>query len=367
MGNGVLSPPVELLDEFVELLSDMETETPSSEFYHRICEAVCRLTSMERAGVFLYDESVRRVVAAGCHGVDPAMLRHVHGTLEEAPMAQRALSFDEVQEISDHHEREVPARYAGFLGITTLTCTPLSAAERWFGVIFADRGGGRFTLTEEERHVMWTLGKLAALAASARIATRQQERARRLAERIDLAREVHERVMHRLFGVSLVLSSDEELALGDRARCREEMREALADLRTALERPLAPRLHSTATTLREELGRLESGYADVPVDIDWSGDRAVPEQLEPLAQAVLAEGLRNAIRHARPTRVSVAVESAVETFSLEVLNDGVEAGPSSGTGMGLRLAAFEALQHGGVMEFGPTGDGGWRTRLVVPL
>jgi hypothetical protein len=33
--------------------------------------------------------------------------------------------------------------------------------------------------------------------------------------------------------------------------------------------------------------------------------------------------------------------------------------------MGLRLAAFEALQQGGVVEFGPTGDDGWRVRLVV--
>jgi hypothetical protein len=35
--------------------------------------------------------------------------------------------------------------------------------------------------------------------------------------------------------------------------------------------------------------------------------------------------------------------------------------------MGLRLAAFEALQQRGVLEFGPTGDDGWRVRLVVPL
>ena len=120
------------------------------------------------------------------------------------------------------------------------------AANRWFGVIFADRGGGRFKLTDDERHAMWTLGKLAALAASARIATRQQERARRLYERIELAREVHERVMHRLFGVSLVLSSDVALAPADRERCRTEMRDALADLRTALERTLSPRPFSTS-------------------------------------------------------------------------------------------------------------------------
>jgi hypothetical protein len=55
---------------------------------------------------------------------------------------------------------------------------------------------------------------------------------------------------------------------------------------------------------------------------------------------------------------------------LEVRNDGVRATAGrapAGGGMGLRLAAFEALQLGGVVEFGPLGDGEWRMRLVVPV
>jgi hypothetical protein len=55
-------------------------------------------------------------------------------------------------------------------------------------------------------------------------------------------------------------------------------------------------------------------------------------------------------------------------FVLEVVNDGVivEDGPRT-AGMGLRLAAFEALEAGGVVEFGPDGTGRWRVRLTVPL
>src|SRR5919204_2294032 len=365
MGNGVLSPQVETLDVFVELLSEIETESSPGEFYNRICEVLCRLTTMRRAGLFLYDESVGRVVAVGSHGIEQSLLLDVHGTLEETPVAQKALALDEVQE-TDDVERELPARYKGALEVTTLTCTPLAAANRWFGVIFADRGGGRFKLTEEERHTMWTLGKLAALAPSARIATRQQDRARRLAERIDLAREVHERVMHRLFAVSLVLSSELELDPADRERCRNEIREALGDLRNAIERALGPRPHALATNLRAELGRLEQGYADVPVTVHWEGDAEVPERVQALAHTVLRESLRNASRHAAPTELEVRVTSADDTFSLEVLNDGVKR-PSAGTGMGLRLSSLEALQAGGVVEYGPAGEGRWRTRLVVPL
>jgi hypothetical protein len=35
--------------------------------------------------------------------------------------------------------------------------------------------------------------------------------------------------------------------------------------------------------------------------------------------------------------------------------------------MGLRLVAFEALQSGGLVEYGPGGEAGaWRVKLMVP-
>ena len=98
----------------------------------------------------------------------------------------------------------------------------------------------------------------------------------------------------------------------------------------------------------------------------------VPEELEPLAQSVLAEALRNADKHARPTGVRVHVGRSEDTFVLEVRNDGAAAGSrvrpgSRGAGMGLRLAAVEALQLGGFVEFGLEDAAEWRVRLVVPV
>ena len=155
--------------------------------------------------------------------------------------------------VSEGIEDQVPPEYARLLGITTLVCTPLSAAGRAYGVICADRGGGRFELSDGERHLLWTLGKTAALVATARNATRQQERNQRLGERLELAREIHERVMQRLFGVSLALSAERSFDDAERERCRVEMQEALSDLRRALERPLAALPQETGTTLAAEL------------------------------------------------------------------------------------------------------------------
>ena len=53
---------------------------------------------------------------------------------------------------------------------------------------------------------------------------------------------------------------------------------------------------------------------------------------------------------------------------MEVCNDGVRGRPrAAGVGMGLRLAALEALQAGGIVEFGEREPGIWRVRLAVPL
>jgi hypothetical protein len=50
---------------------------------------------------------------------------------------------------------------------------------------------------------------------------------------------------------------------------------------------------------------------------------------------------------------------------LEVENDGVE-GPLGAPGVGLRLAALEAMQAGGLLEFGESDPGKWQLRLTVP-
>ena len=366
------SQSTEPLDAMVELLAGLDTtaENDGQAFYDRLCEAMCRLTSMERAGLLLYQETRRLVVPAGSHGFEPELVRDVHGTLDETPIARRALTEDRVVEVSGDLERHIPARYAQLPRVTTITCTPVAAGGRWLGVIFADRGGAPFELTDRERHTMWTLGKTAALAASARIAATQHERARLLSERVDLAREVHERVMQRLFGVSLVLGSETGLGPEERRRCADEIQAAVADLRHALARPVAPPGPDTGATLRQELDRLGASYDGPPIEVEWDAAVEVPAELERLSQSVLAEALRNAHKHARPTRIGVRVGSQDGTFVLEVVNDGVERSQRGrGAGMGLRLAALDALQRGGVVDFGPVGDGegDWRVRLVVPL
>ena len=319
---------------------------------------------MERAGLYLYDPTLRVVRAVGSHGVDPSLLQGVEGTLDETPIAQRALASDTVVAASRRLEKELPPRYARFAGITTITCTPVSAAGRWLGVIFADRGGGsRFELTEEERQAMWSLGKLAALAASVEQATIQREAARRLAERIDLIREIHEGVIQRLFGLLLVLGSEGELDAETRGICHDELREVLGELREALSRGPDERGRGTTMGLRQALDRIAAIREDL--EVDWPDEVEVPAEVEDVARDLLLEAIRNADKHAAASRIEVLVSNDDERFSLEVVNDGARGG-ASGRGLGLRLATLEALRNAGIVEFGPLPDDRWHVRLVVP-
>jgi signal transduction histidine kinase len=358
--------PVEALGVFVELLSELETATPaSSRFYDRVCEATCRLAHLSRAVIFLWDDARREVRAVGSRHVELEVFSGHDVSTENVPIARAALAGDCVVEVRERFEEHVPAELAQVLAPRNLVCTPMSAGGRWFGVLV----GERLTddpLNEADRQTLWTLGKVGALAASVRISTRQQERARRLSERIDLAREVHESVIQRLFGVGMVLGAEGELSAADRGRCLEEVQQAVADLRVAVQRPLARTPRPAGRTLAQTLGRLTDEHPDLGLRVQWEPGAEVPDRFEGLAQNVLAEAVRNARKHAQPTGIDIALAQDRDALVLQVVNDGVGPGRAQ-SGIGLRLAALEALHHGALVEFGPEESGRWRVRLLMPL
>jgi signal transduction histidine kinase len=165
-----------------------------------------------------------------------------------------------------------------------------------------------------------------------------------------------------------VFSSQAELSPAARKRIGAELQAALFDLRRALQRPLGRQAPETHTTLLEEVERLRREHRDLQLVLRPGSERVhVPPELEPLAQSVLAEALRNAHKHSGPTKVEVSLEIKDEdTLVLDVVNDGVR-GKARQSGMGLKLAALEALQVGGIVEFGEREPGSWRVRLAVPL
>jgi signal transduction histidine kinase len=319
---------------------------------------------MRRAIIFRYDDATRRVRVAGTHGVDPSAFNDAHISVELAPLAATALAEDRIIEVLPGQEHFIAPEFAELVGQGALIYVPIAAAGRWPGVMLVEPQPHVTPLDDARRDLLWTLGKTLALAAIARIATYHGERARQLEDRLDLARDIHDRVIQRLFGVSLALTRplDDEA----QARCAEEVQTALADLRTALQRPLGRPARETGTTLAAELERLSVEHADLGLRVE-TPIPDVPPELEPLAQSVLTEAVRNVRKHAVAREIAVRVRRVDGVFVLEVSNDGVTGSRAPGPpGMGLRLAALEAIHVGGVVEFGEQPNGRWQVRLAVP-
>jgi hypothetical protein len=149
-----------------------------------------------------------------------------------------------------------------------------------------------------------------------------------------------------------------------RERIGAELQAALVDLKGA-PAPARPRAPETHTTLLQEVERLRREHRDLGLALRPGSDRVhVPRELESLAQSVLAEAVRNAHKHARPTSVEVGLERQDGALVLDVCNDGVRGRPKQ-TGMGLgRGAEAPGRRH---VEFGERNPGTWRVRLAVPV
>src|SRR3954470_12596963 len=115
--------PISALHVFVSLLGEVEQATPDAPgaFYNRLAEAVCRLGSMARAVVFIYDDVARRVRIVGSHDVDIELFDGHNLAIELAPIAGRALDLDQVLE-GRADELEPP--YDTLLGIERLVWVP---------------------------------------------------------------------------------------------------------------------------------------------------------------------------------------------------------------------------------------------------
>lgn len=214
--------------------------------------------------------------------------------------------------------------------------------------------------------------QLSLLSAEIELQTAEVRSLAVAAERSRLAREVHDDLGSRLMLISLQLQLAEELAGEDADAALEQLRGTREQLREAwrgalavadAELPLA--CEGLPAALAELAGRagariaLEGEIAELPAPVAATVYRSVQE------------GLTNARKHAgAAAEVQVVALSGYVTVT--VSNGPGEAGPRAPGGaradgsfglVGLRERA-EAL--GGGIEAGPTAEGCWRLRVVLP-
>ena len=252
---------------------------------------------------------------------------------------------------------------------------PLSATSTVTGVLLATREGGTEPWDDEDVARFESMANLAAVA----LEFAEQQRKKRLldvlADRDRIAQDLHDNVIQRLFATGMSLQSATAEGVGT-DRIAEVVRHAIEQLdRTVREiRTTIFDLHTTgaaaSSSLRRRLldvvGDL-SIHSAVSPNVQFVGpiDTMVPMRIHPHAEAVLREGLSNALRHSQSDNISVAV-SVQDDFRIEILDDGTGL-PDTPRRSGLANLERRAQQCGGSCEIGPAEPRGTRVLWAVPI
>ena len=208
------------------------------------------------------------------------------------------------------------------------------------------------------------------------------ERARRaiLEEKARIARDLHDVVAHHMSLVVVQAQTAPYRVEGVTPAVRAEFdsisvtaREALNEIRGMLgvlrSDGVAPE-HSPQPTAREVLALFE-GARRAGVTIDWTveGELGAVSDISGLALYRIAqEALSNASRHAPGAAVRVELDCRI-SIDLRVVNGPSAtgaAGPGNG-GHGITGMRARALAVGGVLDAGPTAEGGFEVRARLPL
>lgn len=252
---------------------------------------------------------------------------------------------------------------------------PLVAGDEQVGVLLLLRPPGSREFTDDDLTTAQTFAGQAALALQLADGRRRSEEAELLEERARIARDLHDLVVQELFAMGMRLTrlrdrldpgalSDVDQSLESLDRVVRQIRSTIRALRDPDEVVgLADRLHGEAARAHSALGFAPALTVTDPGTVD----ALVPPEMADDVIAVVREGLSNTARHARASRVAVAVAVIDGALTVEVADDGVGLDPAVARRSGLDNLGERARRHGGTCTSGPGAGGGtvlrWRAAL----
>jgi signal transduction histidine kinase len=204
-----------------------------------------------------------------------------------------------------------------------------------------------------------------------------------MAERLRIARELHDIVAHSIGIIAIQAGSGRSVfdARPDEARdalavIEATSRETLSGLRrmvTGLRRaepasepgqaPLGPAA-GLAGIERLAATALDAG---VRVDVDWRGSREpLPADIDLSAFRIIQEAVTNVVRHAGTSQCEVCIDQQDGQLSLEVIDSG-HGTSAAGTGYGITGMRERAALLGGDFSAGPRPGGGFRVAARLPV
>lgn len=269
-----------------------------------------------------------------------------------------------------------PAGPRRFEGMGAAVAVPLGTATgEIHGVLLLARAAGEPAFTDEETGPLLGFADQAALAMELAARRSDADQLALLEDRDRIARDLHDLAIQRLFATGMTLQSAARFiehpgaservvrAIGDLDETIKIIRTTIFGLR-AHEADNGQALRSRAA---HAVGQAQHQLGFAPrLSMEGLLDTDVPQQVAEDVMAVLTEALSNAARHARATRVEVALQATAKEVVLTVSDDGVGL-PTEGHRSGLDNLARRAAGLGGSFEATAPAEGGTRLVWRAPL
>lgn len=224
--------------------------------------------------------------------------------------------------------------------------------------------------------------ELAYGAEQLRESQEQNTRGAIIAERVRIARDLHDVVAHHVsvMGVQAgaarrVLDKDPELAREALQTVEQTARTAIGELRGLLgvlraeetEEP-SPSHHGSPGL--DQLDELVTNARAAGLDVKhgvYGEPRPVPSGVSLSAYRVVQEALTNVVKHAAAHSAEVRVRYLDHALEVEVTDDGRGPDRTNPGGLGLVGMRERVAVHGGELEAGPRRELGYRVRASLPV
>ncbi|MDO4291122.1 MAG: sensor histidine kinase [Eggerthellaceae bacterium] len=225
--------------------------------------------------------------------------------------------------------------------------------------------------------------------------TRESEAQRRVeAERVRIAREVHDITAHSLSAVSVQAAVAERLVDSDPAAAKEAIASVRATSKAALEdmRAMigvlrtgsdvdagasagsgaqgAETMPTEGTERMADLAAyLRRANVECALDLDGYNRADVPAHIDVALFGIAREACTNIVRHAGATRAAITLRTVPGSATLDVSDDGCgfTYAPERVEGHGLEGMRERAHVLGGSFETARSAQGGFSVRVAIPL
>ena len=187
------------------------------------------------------------------------------------------------------------------------------------------------------------------------------------AERVRMAREMHDVLSHSVGLITLQAGAGERLAGRDPDAARETLRTIATAARAALEE--VEGLLADGAGAVPGLAALADGVraAGLEVDLRQEISHEPPPAVALAAQRIVQEALTNVVKHAAAGRVWIALHADAQAVDVEVRDDGSGTGQGGGTGRGLIGMRERVAAYDGSLAAGPQPGGGFAVRARLPV